>query len=173
MSQLGMKQSIAEEKSLSVDEDQSQNDAVTPISSFGLAQCRGDVRRTDCPSCIQDAANQIRQRCPNQANARIWYDFCFLRYNSKSFIGEIDTSYGMLYGNVENVTDPDTFNKELGTLIGQIRAQAVETKNEGLGKASRKRDNISNISQPSGKENHMIEPKTESRVLDCSMPAKI
>nr|POE83462.1 cysteine-rich repeat secretory protein 55 [Quercus suber] len=91
----------------------------------------------------------------------------------KSFIGEIDTSYGMLYGNVENVTDPDTFNKELGTLIGQIRAQAVETKNEGLGKASRKRDNISNISQPSGKENHMIEPKTESRVLDCSMPAKI
>nr|POE83453.1 cysteine-rich repeat secretory protein 55 [Quercus suber] len=105
---------------------------------FGLAQCRRDVSRTDCSSCIQDAAKQIRQRCPNQANARIWYDFCFLRYNIKSFIGEIDTSYGILYGNVENVTDPDTFNKELGTLIGQIRAQAVETKNEGLGKGETK-----------------------------------
>ena len=90
---------------------------------------------TDCSSCIQDAAKQIHQCCPNQADARIWYDFCFLRYNIKSFIGEIDTSYGILYGNVENVTDPDTFYKELGTLIGQIRAQAVETKKmKGLGK---------------------------------------
>ena len=39
---------------------------------------------------------------------------------------------------MENVTDPDTFYKELGTLIGQIRAQAVETKNEGLGKGKTK-----------------------------------
>ncbi|KAM3683548.1 hypothetical protein ACB098_12G156200 [Castanea mollissima] len=105
---------------------------------FGLAQCIGDVSTTDCSSCIQDAVKQIRQRCPNQADARIWYDFCFLRYNSKIFIGEIDTSYGISYGNVEDVTDPDTFNKELGTLIGQIRAQAVETKNEGLGKVKTK-----------------------------------
>ena len=96
------------------------------------------MSRTDCSSCIQDAAKQIRQHYPNQADARIWYDFCFLRYNIKSFIGEIDTSYGILYGNVENVTEPDTFNKELGTLIGQIRAQSVETKNEGLGKGKTK-----------------------------------
>uniref|UniRef100_A0A7N2RB86 Gnk2-homologous domain-containing protein n=1 Tax=Quercus lobata TaxID=97700 RepID=A0A7N2RB86_QUELO len=105
---------------------------------FGLAQCRGDVSRIDCSSCIQDAAKQIRQRCPNQADARIWYDYCFLRYNTKSFIGEIDTYNGILYGNVENVTDPDTFNKELGTLFDQIRAQAVETRNEGLGKGKTK-----------------------------------
>ena len=39
---------------------------------------------------------------------------------------------------MENVTDPDTFNKELGTLIGQISAQAVETKNGGLGKGKTK-----------------------------------
>jgi hypothetical protein len=39
---------------------------------FGLAQCRGDVSSTDCTSCIQDAAKQIRQLCPNEADARIW-----------------------------------------------------------------------------------------------------
>ncbi|KAK9993131.1 hypothetical protein SO802_022834 [Lithocarpus litseifolius] len=105
---------------------------------FGLAQCRGDVSRTDCSSSIQDAAKQIRQRCPNQADARIWYDYCFLRYSTKSFFGEIDTYNGILFGNVENVTDPDTFNKELGTLFDQIRAQAVETRNEGLGKGKTK-----------------------------------
>ena len=105
---------------------------------FGLAQCRGDVSSTDCSSCIQDAAKQIRQRCPNQTDARIWYDFCFLRYSTKNFIGEIDTYNGILFGNVESVTDPDTFNKVLGTLFDQIRAQAVETRNEGLGKGKTK-----------------------------------
>ena len=105
---------------------------------FGLGQCRGDVSSTDCSSCIQDAAKQIRQRCPDQADARIWYDHCFLRYNNKSFIGEIDTSFGIFYWNVENVTDTENFNKELGTLMDQIRAQAVETKNKGLGKGETK-----------------------------------
>ena len=47
---------------------------------YGLAQCRGDVDNKDCSTCIQDAAKQIRTRCPNEADARIWFDYCFLRY---------------------------------------------------------------------------------------------
>lgn len=106
---------------------------------FGLAQCRGDVVGSkDCSSCIQDAAKQIRKRCPDQADARIWYDYCFLRYNNKSFIGKVDTSYGILYGNVDNVTDPESFNKELGALVDKIEEQAVVPKNGGLGKGETK-----------------------------------
>ncbi|KAG6630908.1 hypothetical protein I3843_13G045000 [Carya illinoinensis] len=101
---------------------------------FGLAQCRGDVSSTDCSSCIQDAANQIRKRCPNQADARLWYEYFFLRYNNKSFNGEVDTSFSIVYFNVNNVTDPENFNKELGALMDEIRARAIEPKNEGLGK---------------------------------------
>ena len=62
-----------------------------PDKVYGLAQCRGDVSSKDCSSCIQDAGKQIRQRCPNQADARIWYDYCFLRYSKENFVGEIDT----------------------------------------------------------------------------------
>ncbi|KAM1003476.1 hypothetical protein FF1_003754 [Malus domestica] len=106
---------------------------------YGLAQCRGDVVGTkDCSTCIQDAAKQIRQRCPNQADARIWYDYCFLRYSDKSFIGEVDTSYGIFYYNVNNVTDPENFNKELGALADKIRAQAVVPESGGLGKGETK-----------------------------------
>ncbi|XP_057437160.1 cysteine-rich repeat secretory protein 55 [Lotus japonicus] len=101
---------------------------------YGLAQCRGDVSTQDCSNCIQDAAKQIRQKCPNQVDARIWYDYCFLRYNNKSFIGDVDTSFGIFYFNVENVTDPEGFNKELGSLMGKIRGQAVKPKAQGLGK---------------------------------------
>ncbi|KAF3435901.1 hypothetical protein FNV43_RR22993 [Rhamnella rubrinervis] len=109
-----------------------------PNQVYGLAQCRGDVAKEDCSTCIQDAAKQIRQRCPNEADARIWYDYCFLRYNTKNFIGEIDTSYGIFYYNVNNVTDPVNFIKQLEDLTGRIRAQAVEPKNQGLGKGESK-----------------------------------
>ncbi|XP_039029403.1 cysteine-rich repeat secretory protein 55-like [Hibiscus syriacus] len=101
---------------------------------YGLAQCRGDVSSKDCSSCIQDAAKQIRQRCPNQADARIWYDYCFLRYSQDDFVGKVDTSFGIFYFNVENVSDPQSFNKELGALMDKIRSEAVMPKNKGLGK---------------------------------------
>ncbi|EEF29326.1 DUF26 domain-containing protein 1 precursor, putative [Ricinus communis] len=103
---------------------------------YGLAQCRGDVNTTDCSSCLKDAVNEIRQRCPDQADARIWYDFCFLRYNTEEFIGKLDTSFAIFYYNVENVTDPrpEDFNKKLGALMDNIRSEAVVPKNQGLGK---------------------------------------
>ncbi|GLT64821.1 hypothetical protein SLA2020_372910 [Shorea laevis] len=109
-----------------------------PDEVYGLAQCRGDVSSKDCSSCIQDAAKQIRERCPNQADARIWYDFCFLRYNKVNFIGEVDTSLGILYRNVDNVTDPENFNPQLGALMDKIRSEAVMPENEGLGKGKTK-----------------------------------
>ena len=105
---------------------------------YGLAQCRGDVSNQDCSNCIQDAAKEIRQRCPDQVDARIWYDFCFLRYNNKAFTGEVDTSFGIFYFNVENVTDPARFNKELEDLMDEIRGEAVEPNNKGLGKGKTK-----------------------------------
>ncbi|XP_010241766.1 PREDICTED: cysteine-rich repeat secretory protein 55-like [Nelumbo nucifera] len=105
---------------------------------YGLAQCRGDVSKKDCSSCIQDAAKQIRQLCPNQADARIWFDYCFLRYDIQNFIGEVDTAFGIFYWNVENVTDPETFDKDLGALMDQVREQALVPKNGGLGKGKTK-----------------------------------
>ncbi|PIN20944.1 hypothetical protein CDL12_06368 [Handroanthus impetiginosus] len=100
---------------------------------FGLAQCRGDVSKNDCSSCIQDAATNIRKLCPNQADARIWYDYCFLRYKNTIFFGEVDTSGAYLI-NVQNVTDPDTFNKKLAALMDQISSEAVKPASKGLGK---------------------------------------
>lgn len=92
---------------------------------YGLAQCRGDLSADDCFTCIQDASKQIRILCPDQADARIWYDYCFLRYDTRKFYGQLDTSLGIIYFNVRNVTNPDTFNKELGTLTDKIRSEAV------------------------------------------------
>lgn len=105
---------------------------------YGLAQCRGDVGPEDCLSCIQDAAQQVRKLCPNQADARIWYDHCFLRYTQDKFFGNVDTSYGVLFANVENVTNPDSFNKELGKMFDKIDSKAIQPSSEGLGKDQKK-----------------------------------
>lgn len=99
----------------------------------GLAQCRGDVSRNDCSSCIQDAAKQIRSLCPDQADARIWYDYCFLRYGGDKFFDKVDTSGLYLY-NVQNVTDPEVFNKKLSSLMDKINSEAVKPESKGLGK---------------------------------------
>ncbi|XP_058079722.1 cysteine-rich repeat secretory protein 55-like [Magnolia sinica] len=105
---------------------------------YGLAQCRGDVSSKDCSACIADAAKQIRQLCPNEADARIWYDYCFLRYDTEDFVGKLDAGVGLIFYNVNNVTDPDTFNRELGTLVERIRAEALAPSNNGLGKGKTK-----------------------------------
>ncbi|KAK6122216.1 hypothetical protein DH2020_044044 [Rehmannia glutinosa] len=104
---------------------------------YGLAQCRGDVAQNDCSVCIQEAAKEIHNLCPNQTNARIWYDYCFLRYNTMKFFGEVDTS-GIYFYNVENMTDTDVFNKKLGALMDQISSEAVKPVQKGLGKGKSK-----------------------------------
>ncbi|MCD9646977.1 hypothetical protein HAX54_037254 [Datura stramonium] len=105
---------------------------------YGLYQCREDISSSDCLSCIRDAANEIRKRCPDQTDARIWYDFCFLRYQTKNFLGQVETIPGIFYWNVDFVSDPDFFNKELAQLKNQIIAEAIVPKNRGLGKGKRK-----------------------------------
>lgn len=107
---------------------------------YGLAQCRGDVSSEDCSTCIHDAADEIRKRCPNQSDSRIWYEYCFLRYSTRNFFGQVDTGFGIYIYNVQNVTDPDpdTFNKELGALMDKIRSEAVLPANKGLGKGKTK-----------------------------------
>ncbi|GER54571.1 cysteine-rich repeat secretory protein, partial [Striga asiatica] len=109
-----------------------------PAQIYGLAQCRGDVPNNECSACIREAARIVRDsdHCPTQSGARIWYDFCFLRYNTNSFAGQLDTSGWILY-NVNNVTDPSAFNEKLGDLMRNISSEAVRPGRRGLGKGTR------------------------------------
>ncbi|KAI3987395.1 hypothetical protein MKX01_042399 [Papaver californicum] len=108
---------------------------------YGQAQCRGDVLNTkECSKCITEASIQIQKTCPNQADARILYEFCFLRYDTQNFIGELDTSSGLIYFNVENVTgDYAAFEKVLGDLTDKVTKEALDRRNRiGFGKGQTK-----------------------------------
>ncbi|XP_021863469.2 cysteine-rich repeat secretory protein 55 [Spinacia oleracea] len=105
---------------------------------YGLAQCRGDLGSKDCLACIQDAAKQVRELCPSQSDARIWYDYCFLRHSQDQFFTHLDTSNGFLYANTAHVTDPDMFNHELGNIFKKIVSKAVKPSSGGLAKDKKK-----------------------------------
>lgn len=112
---------------------------------YGLAQCRGDVPPAECMGCIKDAAQHAQDLCADKADVRVWYDHCFLRYSQEEFFGSVDTSYGVLFANVENVSDPDTFKKELGKLFDKINSEAVKPSSLGLGKDQKKLSDLDTL----------------------------
>lgn len=101
---------------------------------YGLGQCRGDVNSTDCTSCIQDAAKNIRTNCENQTDARLWSDNCFLRFDAINFFGKVDPSVFIWFYNRDHVQHPSAFKKQLRALMSKISSEAIVPANEGLGK---------------------------------------
>ncbi|KAJ4779275.1 cysteine-rich repeat secretory-like protein [Rhynchospora pubera] len=105
---------------------------------YGLAQCRGDVSSGDCSSCLADAAKALPVVCPKQTDARVWYDYCFMRYDTDYFIGQADTSSPVILYNVNNATDPDAFDKAVSKLMNKVNSEAVSAGNGLLGREKTK-----------------------------------
>ncbi|KAK9273433.1 hypothetical protein L1049_018243 [Liquidambar formosana] len=62
---------------------------------FGLYQCRGDLKITDCSQCIESAVNQIGLVCPYSYGAGLQLDGCYVRYEHVDFLGKLDI--GLMY----------------------------------------------------------------------------
>ncbi|XVE60345.1 hypothetical protein DITRI_Ditri05aG0121400 [Diplodiscus trichospermus] len=78
-----------------------------------IAICRGDVNSGDCISCINNATTELRNRCPNQIEAIIWYDYCTFRYTNRSIFGVAESHPSLYMWNVNNVTDVEDLNRAL------------------------------------------------------------
>ncbi|KAL1081761.1 hypothetical protein V6Z11_D09G088300 [Gossypium hirsutum] len=74
-----------------------------------IALCRGDVSSSDCFNCVNNANTELRDRCPNQIEASIWYDYSY-------------PAFFIWYG--DNVTDVDAFNQALSSLLESLRNKA-------------------------------------------------
>ncbi|KAG0551689.1 hypothetical protein BDA96_01G444600 [Sorghum bicolor] len=101
---------------------------------YGLAQCRGDVSASDCAACLADAAKQLPSTCSYSSDARIWYDYCFMRYENADFFGQADTGAGVILVNVQAMDNPKAFEKAVGKVIGKATAQASAAGSAGLGR---------------------------------------
>ncbi|THG01123.1 hypothetical protein TEA_025899 [Camellia sinensis var. sinensis] len=81
------------------------NDSFNGI--FSLYLCRGDLTIDQCQNCVVNASQGIRQRCPSDEQAIIWFEQCMLRYSDTNFFGLEQTDMKIFMWNVENNTSPN------------------------------------------------------------------
>ncbi|KAL0911700.1 hypothetical protein M5K25_019859 [Dendrobium thyrsiflorum] len=92
---------------------------------YGLFQCRGDASYELCSSCITNATHQIRTSCPYSAESRVWYEFCFLRYDNYKFFGQADSSYTRVWPSELTAQNSEAFNSALGWVLDAATGSAV------------------------------------------------
>ncbi|KAK9033642.1 hypothetical protein V6N11_049828 [Hibiscus sabdariffa] len=92
-----------------------------------VALCRGDLNSStsDCFDCINTANAELRNRCPYQREAIIWYDFCMFRYTNRTILGVVEFTPNFYMQNSNNVVDVVAFNQALGSLLDKLRSAAA------------------------------------------------
>jgi hypothetical protein len=95
--------------------------------TYGLALCRGDVKATDCRTCVNEATREIHKRCPYNKGAIIWYDNCLLKYVNTDFFGKIDNQNKFYLWNWRDVSEPTTFNQKTRELLSLLAKEASAT----------------------------------------------
>ncbi|KAL0926966.1 hypothetical protein M5K25_003226 [Dendrobium thyrsiflorum] len=95
-------------------------------SVYGVTRCEPDMSVKECSSCITRAAQKIRTTCPDSAESRIWYDNCFLHYDTNNFIGKADKSYAVVWFSFYAAANPKAFEQALGELMGEVIAETAQ-----------------------------------------------
>jgi hypothetical protein len=88
--------------------------------------CRGDITTTDCDQCLTAAVKEIKIQCPNQTEALIWYDECFLRFTDRYFaVDKIIPRANLDDGNIDSGINLGRFNQSLHGLLNRLAMEAA------------------------------------------------
>ncbi|KAL5579080.1 hypothetical protein UlMin_011522 [Ulmus minor] len=97
--------------------------------AYAIGLCRGDVKPDVCQSCLNVSYHRLRELCPNNKQAIIWYDECMLRYSNSSMLGDNESSPRAYLVNPENVSSNansvSTFFQDLRTLLDNLKNRAA------------------------------------------------
>ncbi|PWA52239.1 receptor-like protein kinase [Artemisia annua] len=102
----------------------STGEGIDTVNSMAL--CRGDVNSYECQSCLSGAIDNLRQGCPNQKEATVYYDYCLLKYSNQTLLRKDQPKPRYITWNPQNYsTDPDRFNMALQPLLYDLTAKAA------------------------------------------------
>ncbi|XP_058071139.1 cysteine-rich receptor-like protein kinase 25 [Magnolia sinica] len=99
-----------------------------PAIAYGLYLCRGDITTDLCSTCVNQASQEIKQKCGMTTDAVIWYDYCTLRYSDRRFRSVYDPTYNSIdvfLWNVADASDPQQFKSTLNRLMKNISSVAA------------------------------------------------
>ncbi|TKY49787.1 Cysteine-rich receptor protein kinase 10 [Spatholobus suberectus] len=95
---------------------------------YGLYLCRGDVNTSLCHSCVQNSSRLLKQHCPNNASAILWYPFCLLRYSNQNFFGNLTTRPRIpMLDATQNFTSAGEFDGDARILMNGLIQTGSET----------------------------------------------
>ncbi|XP_026432687.1 putative receptor-like protein kinase At4g00960 [Papaver somniferum] len=111
----------------------------SPDTVYGSLQCRGDIQQDECQSCVDFAIQDFNKtgRCPNSKQAIIWYEKCMIRYSNEYYFNRMQENPGISLLNVNNVSNPDQFNRILGELMNGLVLQATSTSSTNFAAGNR------------------------------------
>ncbi|KAM7522748.1 hypothetical protein LguiA_012650 [Lonicera macranthoides] len=90
-----------------------------------LALCRGDVERDACAECVRNATFTLRELCPVQKIAVVWYNNCMLRYSNRSIFHAMTNDPYFAMRSPQTVVSVAQFNDDLRTLMDALQARAA------------------------------------------------
>lgn len=97
----------------------------TPDTAYAIALCRGDTNASLCVNCLNNATVRLRQDCPNQKDAAMYYDTCMVKYSDNIILGKTAAKNIIPHASLLNASDPAGFNQDLRKLLANLTAEAA------------------------------------------------
>ncbi|XP_031278701.1 putative cysteine-rich receptor-like protein kinase 9 [Pistacia vera] len=97
--------------------------------AYGLFLSRGDISPDLCQICVKVASKRIKNLCPKQKEAIIWYEECMLRYSNRSIFSDMEEDPHFYWENQNNGTHRSQFNRSLADLMNSLVHEAVSSSN--------------------------------------------
>ncbi|KAL4386670.1 hypothetical protein GQ457_09G005780 [Hibiscus cannabinus] len=98
-----------------------------PDQVYGLALCAAYMSSSNCQTCVEQAANESQNSCPNKKSAIVWsnwYGDCILKYSDVDFFGQVDTQNKIVYQNPNTAGNPVAFAIQTSGLLLQLSNQS-------------------------------------------------
>ena len=94
---------------------------------YAIGLCRGDIKEDLCRSCLNDSRIALKQLCPNQKEAIVWYDNCMLRYSNRPLlcILENQPAFSQWNNSTQNVSNVDGYSKVIKNLLDGMISEAA------------------------------------------------
>ncbi|CAL0311028.1 unnamed protein product [Lupinus luteus] len=88
---------------------------------YGLYLCRGDANTSLCHQCVQNSSLLLKQHCPNNASAILWYPFCLFRYSNQNFFGKLTLTPRIpMFDAKQNFTSAGEFDSDARVLMNGL-----------------------------------------------------
>ncbi|XP_038690308.1 cysteine-rich repeat secretory protein 38-like [Tripterygium wilfordii] len=96
-----------------------------PDEVHAIGLCRGDLKPEICRTCLRNSIQEIRNLCPTQKEAIVWYDNCMFRYSDRHIFGSLETGpYFWMYS-MNNVSNPSEFNQAVISILDKLTSRAA------------------------------------------------